>query len=267
MALTIEATVARLTSAGTPAMRLTKDEARAYLTTKKRERNQLFVDPRPSLTATLHQPGLFTWTKDHVTFEFYGAGLVRKLRVKMADVKRAAATPDAPWSFAPEERDRAGASWAQTDGILTEMPGTQHINLRSAKWERGAWNTLNAWCLSPGTPMHDGVPLLTVAGFAEQAWARISYADSTTYFLPNPDGTPAGAYKLRHADGRDYPQYYGARVAMSSTHALIIAPTTFFMLRPTSQEEQNYLAVAWDEFAATGKATTELRGLPRRRKS
>jgi len=265
-----------MTAAGTPKKRMTTDEGRAYLVTKRRARNQLFVDPRASLYTVFHQPGLFTWTKDHVTFEFYGAGLVRKLRVKMADVVRAGApeNADQPWSFAPEERDRPSASWAQTDGVLTEMPGTQHLELRSSKWERGAWNTLNAWCLPSGRqringPLFPGsasdVPLIAVASIAAQAWARLSYADFTTYFLPNPDGTPAGAHMLRHTDGRDYPQYYGARVAMSSTRALIHPPTTFFLLRPTSPEEQEYLAVAWDEFAGTGKPSEQLRGLKRRK--
>lgn len=258
-----------MTAAGTPKKRMTKDEARGYLITKRRARNQLFVDPRASKFFADHQSGLFTWTKDYVTFEFYGAGLVRKLRVKMADVVRADGSGDPaiaerPWSFAPEERDRAGASWAQTDGVLTEMPGTQHIALRSSKWERAAWNTLNAWCLPPGNSSR-GVPLLQVRDIAAQAWARLSYADFTTYFLPNPDGTPAGAHMLRHADGRDYPQYYGARVAMSSTRALIHPPTTFFLLRPTSPEEQEYLAVAWDEFESTGKPSEQLRGLKRRK--
>lgn len=255
-----------MTAAGTPKKRMTTDEGRGYLVTKRRARNQLFVDPRASLYAAFHQPGLFTWTKDYVTFEFYGAGLVRKLRVKMADVVRAGApeNADQPWSFAPEERDRAGASWAQTDGVLTEMPGTQHIALRSSKWERGAWNTLNAWCLPPGHGPHH-IPLLLVRDIAAQAWARLSYADSTTYFLPNPDGTPAGAHMLRHEDGRDYPQYYGARVIGRWARALIHPPTTFFLLRPVSPEEQEYLAVAWDEFAGTGKPSEQLRGLKRRK--
>lgn len=265
-----------MTAAGTPKKRMTKDEARGYLVTKRRARNQLFVDPRASKFFADHQSGLFTWTKDYVTFEFYGAGLVRKLRVKMADVVRADGSGDPaiaerPWSFAPEERDRAGASWAQTDGALTEMPGTQHIALRSSKWERAAWNTLNAWCLPPGNSSR-GVPLLQVRDIAAQAWARLSYADFTTYFLPNPDGTPAGTrMKTLSRSGSNllrisvHPQYYGARVAMSSTRALIHPPTTFFLLRPTSPEEQEYLAVAWDEFESTGKPSEQLRGLKRRK--
>lgn len=268
MALTIEATASRLTSAGTPAMRLTKDEARAYLTTKKRERNQLFVDPRPSKFFLNHQPGLFTWTKDYVTFEFYGAGRIRKLRVRMSDVERAArASVDVAWSFAPDERDRAGASWAQTDGILTEVPGTAHQRVKSALWERAAWNTLNAWCLPPGRELNltRPTPLLAVADYAERAWARIGYTEVTIYFLPDPDGSPPGATMLHHTDGRSYPSYYGVRVTMTATRAIVVGPAVMLLLQPTSPEEEAYLAVAWDEFAATGKPSAQLRGLKRRK--
>ena len=261
-----------MTAVGTPKTRMTKDEGRAYLVMKRRARNQLGVDPRPSKFFAQHQPGVFTWTKDYVVFEFYGAGLIRKLRVKMNDVLRANADPGAPWSFAPAERDRPGAAWAQTDGVLTALPGTQHIELRSSKWERAAWNTLNAWCL----PLEGAatlwvsavvVPILRVEKLAELAWARISYADVTTYFLPDPDGTPPGVMTAPPSGSvteAPAPGYYVARVAMSSTRALVERPMAH-LLRRISPEEQQYLAVAWDEYAGTGKPSAQLRGLKRRK--
>lgn len=244
--------------------RMTKDAARGYLVTKERARNQLFVDPRESPFFAGHQYGLFTWTKEYVTFEFYGNGYLRTLRVKMADVKRANEPDNAEmsWSFAPDKRD--AKSWAVTDGMLTETPGTQHIALQSPKWERSAWNTLNAWCLPLGVDRTGGVgrrldqvPLLHVAALAEAAWARISYASHTTYFLPDPSGDPAGMV----APGTQYPAYYAVRVAMSSTRALIEGPN-YFQLRSASPAELEYLAVAWDEYSGTGKPSSTLRGLP-----
>ncbi len=232
---------------------------------RDRSRESLIVRPRVTKFGLPHVPGRFTWDAKNVFFDFYGQGKQRRITLLRGEVEEVA---HRYVGAVDEEGERQSGSFAPAEtrwrGRITRFPGTQHrtaIGGETKMWERAAWNTINSWCL-PKRMAHTA-PLVEVMKTAAQAWARVTDDFKTVWFLPHEQGARREVV-VKDVDGnRKYQKFFVVIANTSSAYAMVSEPE-WWNLKGASQEQLNYLAVAYDQWEESGgKSFAPLQGLKR----